>query len=71
MFRPCWVIFREKLSAVVTLGCNIQLGENVLLTVHCAVFGGVNYLCSRLVQAETTKIAQWLIKLRNEGTLSV
>jgi hypothetical protein len=36
MFRPCWVIFREKLSVVVTLGCTIQLSENVLLTVHCA-----------------------------------
>jgi hypothetical protein len=35
MFRPCWVIFREKLSVVVTLGCTIQLSENVLLTVHC------------------------------------
>jgi hypothetical protein len=44
MFRPCWVIFREKPSVVVTLGCTIQLGENVLLTVHCAVYGGVNPL---------------------------
>jgi hypothetical protein len=26
----------EKLSVVVTLGCAIQLSENVLLTVHCA-----------------------------------
>jgi hypothetical protein len=42
MFRPYWVIFSEKLSAVVTLGCTIQLSENVLLTVHCAVYGGVN-----------------------------
>jgi hypothetical protein len=25
MFQPCWVIFREKLSVVVTLGCTIQL----------------------------------------------
>jgi hypothetical protein len=47
MFRPCWVIFREKLSVVVTLGRTIQLSENVLLTVHCATFGGL--------QAETTK----------------
>jgi hypothetical protein len=37
MFRPHWVIFREKLSVVVTLGCTIQLSENVPLTVHCAV----------------------------------
>jgi hypothetical protein len=29
MFRHCWVIFREKLSVVVTLGCTIQLSENV------------------------------------------
>jgi hypothetical protein len=34
MFRPCWVIFREKPSVVVTLGFTIQLSENVLLTVH-------------------------------------
>jgi hypothetical protein len=32
MFRSCWVIFREKFSVVVTLGCTIQLSENVLLT---------------------------------------
>jgi hypothetical protein len=44
MFRPCWVIFREILSVVVTLGCTIQLSENVLLTVHCAAYGGVNSL---------------------------
>jgi hypothetical protein len=44
MFRPCWVIFREKLSVVVTVGCTIQLSENVLLAVHCAVYGGVNSL---------------------------
>jgi hypothetical protein len=44
MFRPCWVIFREKLSVVVTLGCTIQLSEDVLLTVHWAVYGGVNSL---------------------------
>jgi hypothetical protein len=37
MFRPCWVIFREKPSVVVTLGCTIQLSENVLFTVHCTV----------------------------------
>jgi hypothetical protein len=55
MFRPCWVIFREKLSIVVTLGCTIQLNENVLLTVHCAAYGGVNSLWSRLVQAETAQ----------------
>jgi hypothetical protein len=29
MFRPCWVIFRLRLSVVVTLGCTIQLSENV------------------------------------------
>jgi hypothetical protein len=34
MFRPRWVIFREKFSVVVTLGCTIQLSENVLLTVR-------------------------------------
>jgi hypothetical protein len=33
MFRPCWVIFREKFP-VVTLGCTVQLSENVLLAVH-------------------------------------
>jgi hypothetical protein len=54
MFRPSWVIFREKLSVVVTLGCTIQLSENVQLTVHCAVYGGVNSLWSRLVQAENS-----------------
>jgi hypothetical protein len=37
MFRPCWVIFREP-SVVVTLCYTIQLSENVLLTVHCAVY---------------------------------
>jgi hypothetical protein len=37
MFRPCWVILREKLAVVVTLGCTIQLNENVLLTVHCTI----------------------------------
>jgi hypothetical protein len=30
MLRPCWVIFREKPSVVVTLGCTIQLSENAL-----------------------------------------
>jgi hypothetical protein len=49
MFRPCWVILREKLSVVVTVGCTIQLSENVLLTVHCAAYGDVNALWSRLV----------------------
>jgi hypothetical protein len=49
MFRPCWVIFREKLYFVVTLGCNIELSENVLSTVHCAGYGGVNSLWSRFV----------------------
>jgi hypothetical protein len=44
MFRPCWVIFGEKLSVVVTLGCTIQLRENMLLTVHCTAYGGVNSL---------------------------
>jgi hypothetical protein len=44
MFRPCWVIFREKPSVVVALGCSVQLSENVLLTVYCAVYGGVNSL---------------------------
>jgi hypothetical protein len=34
MFRPCWVIFREKPSVVVTVGCTIQLSENVLLTLY-------------------------------------
>jgi hypothetical protein len=34
---------------VVTLGCTIQLSENVLLTVHCAACGGVNSLWFRLV----------------------
>jgi hypothetical protein len=29
MFRPCWVIFREKLAVVVTLGCTIQLSSTV------------------------------------------
>jgi hypothetical protein len=43
MFRHFWIIFREKLSAVVTLGCTIQLSENVLLTVYCAAFGGVTF----------------------------
>jgi hypothetical protein len=37
MFRPCWVIFREKPSVIVTLCCTIQFSEIVLLTVHCAV----------------------------------
>jgi hypothetical protein len=32
MFRPCWVIFMEKLSVVVTLGSTVQLSENVLST---------------------------------------
>jgi hypothetical protein len=49
MFRPCWVIFREKPFVFVTLGCTTQLSENVLLTVHCAVYGGVNSLWSRLL----------------------
>jgi hypothetical protein len=49
MFRPCWVILREKLSVVVTLGCTIELSENVLLTVHRAAYGGVNSLWCRLV----------------------
>jgi hypothetical protein len=42
MFRPCCVIFREKPSVVVTLCCSIQFSKNVLLTVHCAIYGGVN-----------------------------
>jgi exonuclease I len=38
----------EKLSVVFTLGCTIQLSGNVLLTVHCAAYGGVNSLWSQL-----------------------
>jgi hypothetical protein len=32
MFRPCWVIFREKLSVVVTLVCTLQLSDTIQLT---------------------------------------
>jgi hypothetical protein len=42
MFRPCWVIFREKLALPLHWGCTLQLSENVLLTMYCVVFGGVN-----------------------------
>jgi hypothetical protein len=42
MFRPCWVIFRENFSLQLHWGCTLQLSENVLLTVYCVVFGGVN-----------------------------
>jgi hypothetical protein len=31
-----------ELSVTVTLVCTLQLNENVLLTVYCVVFGGVN-----------------------------
>jgi hypothetical protein len=30
-----------EVFVTVTLGCTIQLSENVLLTVHCAAFEGV------------------------------
>jgi hypothetical protein len=42
MFRSCLVIFIEKPSVFITLCGTIQLSENVLLTVHCAVYGRVN-----------------------------
>jgi hypothetical protein len=42
MFWPCWVIFRENFSLPLHYGCALQLSENVLLTVYCVVFGGVN-----------------------------
>jgi hypothetical protein len=42
MFRHCWVIFRENFSLPLHLGCALQLSENVLLTVYCVAFGGVN-----------------------------
>jgi hypothetical protein len=48
MFRPCWVIFRKNFLLSLHWGCTLQLSENVLLTVYCAVFGGVNSLWSRL-----------------------
>jgi hypothetical protein len=44
MIRPCWIIFREKISVVVTVGWPIQFIEDVLLNVHCAGYGGVNSL---------------------------
>jgi glycerol-3-phosphate acyltransferase PlsY len=51
MFRPCWVIFREKPSVAVTLGCTIQLSENVLLTVCsaqlCVIIDEKSSLCIR------------------------
>jgi hypothetical protein len=37
-------------SVVVTLGCTIQLSENVLLTVHCAGYEGVNYFSRQTVK---------------------
>jgi hypothetical protein len=48
MFRPCWVIFREKLSVVVTLGCTIQLSDNVLLTVYCAALHSQQHILAQL-----------------------
>jgi hypothetical protein len=47
MFRPCWVIFTENFSLPLYRGCTLQLSENVLLTVYCVVFGGVNSLPCR------------------------
>jgi hypothetical protein len=46
MFRPCWVIFRENLFVIVTPRLHLKLSENMLLTVYCVVFGGVNSLRS-------------------------
>jgi hypothetical protein len=47
MFRPYWVIFRENFLLSLHWRCTLQLSENVLLTVYCVVFGGVNSLRSR------------------------
>jgi hypothetical protein len=44
MFRPCWVIFRENFFVIITLRLHLAVSENVLLTVYCVVFGGVNSL---------------------------
>jgi hypothetical protein len=56
MFRPCWVIFRENFFVIVTLGCALYLSENVLLTVYCVVFGGVNSPRSRPALAVPARI---------------
>jgi hypothetical protein len=63
MFRPCWFIFREKLSVLVTLGCTIQLSENVLLTVHCAGYGGLNCI----VQPSVTTTESFSLKMTQQG----
>jgi hypothetical protein len=39
IFRPCWVIFREKLSVVVTLGC---LYKPRLQRVHASISGALH-----------------------------
>jgi hypothetical protein len=36
-----------ELFVIVTLGCTLYLSENVLFSVHCVVFGGVNSSRSR------------------------
>jgi hypothetical protein len=73
MFRPCWVIFREKPSFVVILGCTIQLSENVLLTVPCAAFGCVTSLWSWLkpldciAQPSVTTTEGFSLKITQQG----
>jgi hypothetical protein len=37
MFRPCWIIFREKFLLALHYGCTLQLSEDVLLTVDCVL----------------------------------
>jgi hypothetical protein len=61
MFRPCWVIFREKLPVVVTLGCTIQLSDNVLLTVHCAAHSQQHILAS------VTTTESFSLKITRQG----
>jgi hypothetical protein len=67
MFRPYWVIFREKPCVVVTLGYTIQLSENVLLTVHSAAYGGVNSLWSRLVLHKNVTKEGFSLKMTQQG----
>jgi hypothetical protein len=68
MFRRCWVIFREKLSVVVTLGYTIQLSENVLLTVHCAVYTvNSTFSLNCIVQPSVTTTESFSLKMTQQG----
>jgi hypothetical protein len=60
MFRPCWVIFREKLSVVVTLGCTIQFSQYTQ-------FSTVYFSLSCIVQPRVTTTESFSLKMTQQS----